>query len=166
MIVLGADTHKSSHTIAAVEMATGQLLGDKTVAIGARGFATLLIWARALDSERVFALEDCRHVSGALERFLVSRGERVVRVPPKLMGEARRSARSFGKSDSIDALALARAALREPDLPAAHLDRPAREIQLLVDHREDLVGERTRIQNRLRWHLHDLDPALDQQAKR
>src|SRR5207247_9664578 len=43
---------------------------------------------------------------------------------------------------------------------------PARDIQLLVDHRDDLVAERTRIQNRLRWHLHDLDPALDEQAQR
>jgi transposase len=130
------------------------------------GHEQLLSWARQLDGERVFALEDCRHVSGALERFLISRGERVVRVPPKLMGEARRGARSFGKSDSIDALAVARAALREPGLPEAHLEGPAREIQLLVDHREDLVAERTRIQNRLRWHLHDLDPALDEQAQR
>ena len=27
---------------------------------------------------------------------------------------------------------------------------------LLVDHRDDLVAERTRIQSRLRWHLHEL----------
>ena len=79
MIVLGADTHKSSHTIAAINTATGQVFGDKTVKVGARGFATLLIWARGLDGERVWALEDCRHVSGALERFLIARGERVVR---------------------------------------------------------------------------------------
>jgi hypothetical protein len=56
MIVLGADTHKSSHTIAAINAATGQVLGDKTVKVGARGFATLLIWARGLDGERVWAL--------------------------------------------------------------------------------------------------------------
>jgi hypothetical protein len=36
-----------------------------------------------LDGERVGAIEDCRHVSGALERFLIARGERVVRVAPK-----------------------------------------------------------------------------------
>ena len=29
---------------------------------------------------------------------------------------------------------------------------------MLVDHREDLVGERTRVISRLRWHLHELDP--------
>jgi transposase len=77
MIVLGADTHKRSHTIAGVELATGQVVGDKTVAVGARGFAALLIWAPGLDGDRVWALEDCRHVSGALERFLIGRGERV-----------------------------------------------------------------------------------------
>jgi hypothetical protein len=62
-----------------------------------------LRWARGLDPERVGELEDCRHVSGAFERFLVARGERVVRVAPKHMAGARRSARERGKSDSIDA---------------------------------------------------------------
>jgi transposase len=51
-----------------------------------------------------------------------------------------------------------RAALREPDLPTARLDGVERELRLLVDHREDLVGERTRVISRLRWHLHELDP--------
>jgi transposase len=96
-----------------------------------------------------------------LERFLLARGERVVRVPPRLMGEARRAGRERGKSDSVDALAVARAAVREPGLPIARLAGPEREIRLLHDHRDDLVAERTRIQNRLRWHLHDLDPGLE-----
>ena len=38
MIVLGADTHKRSHTVAAVSAATGELLGEQTVQVGARGF--------------------------------------------------------------------------------------------------------------------------------
>ena len=109
--------------------------------------------------ERRWALEDCRHLSRRLERDLVAAGEAVVRVPPKLMAGARRSGREPGKSDPIDALAVARAALREPDLPVARLDGPEREVRLLVDHREDLVAERTRAQNRLRWHLHELLPA-------
>ena len=69
MIVLGADTHKRSHTIAAVSAVTGELLGEQTVQVGAKGFAALVVWARGLGGERVWALEDCRHVSGALERF-------------------------------------------------------------------------------------------------
>jgi transposase len=57
----------------------------------------------------VWALEDCRHVSGSLERFLIERGERVLRIPTHLTAGARRSARQRGKSDPIDALNVARA---------------------------------------------------------
>jgi transposase len=161
VIVIGVDPHKQSHTGAAVERATGELRGERTVRARQAGQEQLLAWARGLGDERLWALEDCRHVSGSLERFLLARGERVVRVPPRLMGEARRASRERGKSDAVDAVAVARAALRERDLPAAQLAGREREIRLLHDHRADLVGERTRIQNRLRWHLHDLDPELE-----
>ena len=126
MIVLGADTHKGSHTIAAVNGVSGQLLGDKTVRVGARGFAALLIWARGLGGDSVWALEDCRHVSGALERFLIACGERVVRVSTRLMAGTRRSSRQRGKSDQIDAIAVARAALATgiETLPTAALAGP------------------------------------------
>ena len=96
MIVLGADTHKRSHTVAAVSAATGELLGEKTVAVGAGGFGSLVLWARGLEGERVWALEDCRHVAGSFERFLIARGERVVRVATKLMADARRAGRERG----------------------------------------------------------------------
>src|SRR5437764_6392779 len=159
MIVLGADMHKGSHALAAVAAGSGELLGDKVVKVGERGFAAALEWARKLGTERVWALEDCRHVSGSFERFLLVNGERVVRVPTRLMAGERRGGRERGKSDPIDALAVARAALREPDLPAARLAGAARDLRLLVDHRDDLVAERSRLQNRLRWHLHELFPA-------
>ena len=161
MIVIGVDPHKRTHTAAAVDQRTGELIAELTVQGNQEGHARLLEWARELDPERGFALEDCRQVSCRLERFLIGRGERVVRVPAKLMARSRRSARARGKSDAIDALAVARAAIREPDLPEAHLDGAARELRLLVDHRDDLVCERTRIQNRLRWHLHETDPELE-----
>jgi hypothetical protein len=83
MIVIGADTHKDTHTAVAVADGTGQLVDELTAPARKVGFAQHLDWARGLDSERVWAIEDCRHVSGALERFLVASGERVVRVPPK-----------------------------------------------------------------------------------
>jgi transposase len=92
---------------------------------------------------------------------MLAAGERLVRVPPKMMAHARDAARTYGKSDPIDALAVARAALREPNLPTAHLDPSSRELRLLVDHREDLVAERTRHINRLRWHMHEIDPQWD-----
>jgi transposase len=162
MIVIGADTHKATHTCAAVDGGSGQLAGELTVSARKQGFRELLAWGRELDTERLWAIEDCRHVSGALERFLVAAGEQVVRVPPKLTGESRRGERSAGKSDPIDALAVARAALREgPEtLPAAHLDEGALELKLLLGHREDIVRARSADQQRLRWHLHDLWPEL------
>src|SRR5829696_4833876 len=107
MIVLGADTHKRSHTIAAVSSTCGEQLGEQTVQSGAKGAAALLRWARGLGNERVWAIEDCRHVSGSLERFLIERGERVLRVHSTLMSASRRQARGRGKSDGIDALAVA-----------------------------------------------------------
>ena len=72
------------------------------------------------------------------------------------MAGVRRSGREPGKSDPIHALAVARAVQREPDLPVATLDGPDRELRLLVDYREDLVGERTRHEQRLRWFLVEL----------
>src|SRR5213078_556890 len=150
VIVIGVDPHKQTHTAAAVDAALGELRGERTVRARAIGHEQLLEWARACGEERLWALEDCRHVSISLERFLLASGERVVRVPPKLMAGSRRGARERGKSDAIDALAVARAALREPGLPVAVLEGGSREIRLLLDHREDLVAERTRIQQRLR----------------
>jgi transposase len=162
MIVIGTDTHKRTHTAVAVEQ-SGRFASELTAAARSQGFSQLLVWARGLAAERVWAVEDCRHVSGSLERFLVARGERVVRIAPKLMGASRKAVRSAGKSDPIDALAIARAALAEgPDrLPEAIVDEQALEIKLLLDHHDDLVSARSDDQRRLRWHLHDLWPELE-----
>lgn len=163
VVVVGIDVHKLTHCAVAVDQAGRQVGRPVTVRATDAGHRQLLRWATRefLDVEVVFAVEDCRHVSTRLERALLTAGQTVVRVPPKLMAKARSSARTRGKSDPIDALAVGRAALREPDLPRAEHTHASREVKLLVDHREDLVATRTRAQNRLRWHLHELDPELD-----
>jgi transposase len=163
MIVIGADIHKSSHALAAVDGTTGVLAGEIEIRADEAGHRTGLCWARELGQERVWAIEDCRHLSRRLEQALIAAGERVVRVPPKMMGQSRRGEREPGKSDQIDARAVARAVLREgvERFPAAFLDEQAMEIRLLADHRVDLVAERTRQINRLRWHLVDLCPDLE-----
>ncbi|WP_028066552.1 IS110 family transposase [Solirubrobacter soli] len=161
MIVIGVDAHKRTHTAAAVEEVSARSLGDVAAEADERGFRRLLSFAVDHGAERVWAIEDCRHVSGGLERFLLAAGETVLRVPPSLMANARKGARTRGKSDPIDALAVARAAIREPDLPRAFLAGPEREIALLVNYRSRLVSERTRHSKRLRWLLHDLDPDLE-----
>ena len=102
-----------------------------------------------------------------LEQALVAAGERLVRVPPRLTAPQRRRGRTRGKSDAIDALAVARAALQEPQLDGPRAgEETLRELKLLVDHRDDLVAERRRAQQRLRWHLHELDPAAAGAARR
>jgi transposase len=157
MIVIGVDVHKQSVTAVAVDEA-GRMLDEKTVAVGGD---ELLGWAAALTGERLWAVEDCRRLTVWLERQLLAGGEELVRVPPKLTVPERRAGRERGKSDPIDALAIARAALREPDLPRPREGEQVYvEIKLLVDHRDDLVDERRRVQQRLRWHLYQLDPTF------
>jgi transposase len=164
MIVIGADTHKSSHTLVAVDEATGRRIGVCTVASTSSGVLEALGWARRVAADgRVWAIEDCRHVSGRLERLLLASGEAVVRVAPRLMSGARRSGRERGKSDPIDATAVARAAIREgvERLPVARLAGVELDVRLLLDHHDDLVAARSDQQRRLRWHLHDLYDDLD-----
>lgn len=130
MIVVGIDPHMKTHTAVALDAATGRSIGERTVNCSGDGHDELLSWARGLGPDRYFAIEDCRHVSGRLERHLLPRGERVVRVPPKMMAGARASARTYGKSDPIDAACVARAALREPHLPEASLSGPEQDVRL------------------------------------
>lgn len=83
--------------------------------------------------------------------------EPVVWVPTHMRADYRRRVRAVGKSDPIDALACAHAALAD-DLPVAVPETDVREIKMLLDHREDLVGEMVRMCCRLRWHVHDIVP--------
>ena len=156
MIVIGVDVHKHSLTAAAVDE-LGRALAEHA------GLVDVLVigWARSLGAERLWAVEDCRHVTRGLEQTLLEAGERMVRVPPRLTAPQRRRGRTRGKSDRIDALAVARAALQEPKLDGPRAgEETLRELKLLVDHRDDLVAERRRCQQRLRWHLHELDPTV------
>jgi transposase len=161
MVVLGIDAHKRTHTVVAVDEAGRQLGVRVTRTTSTAAHLELVVWAEKFGPGRLWAVEDCRHLSRRLEADLLAAGEQIVRVPPKLMAGTRKSARTYGKSDPIDALAVARAAVREPGLPAARLDGPERELRLLADHRDDLVADRTRMLSRLRWHLHELDPDWD-----
>ncbi|HEX4727681.1 MAG TPA: IS110 family transposase [Jatrophihabitans sp.] len=159
VVVLGADVHKRTHTFVAVDE-VGRNLGHRTLSATTAGHREVVRWARErFGDELRWAIEDCRHLSARLERDLLTAGQVVVRVPPKMMAEQRRVARTRGKSDPIDAAAVARAALREPDLPVASHDQTSRELKLLIDRREDLVQQRTATINRLLWRVHELDPA-------
>ncbi|MDO5619157.1 IS110 family transposase [Kocuria sp.] len=162
VVLIGADVHKNSHTFVAVD-AAGKQIGQITVRATHSGHEKAYRWAKKsfIDQDRRWGVEDCRHLTGLVERDLLAHGEPVLRVPTKLMARQRAAVRTRGKSDPIDALSVARAMAREEDLPIAFTDEPAREIKLVLARREDLVAERTRVINRLRWHVHELDPELD-----
>ena len=125
MVVLGTDAHKRSHTIVAVDPG-GADIGSLTVAATTDGHRRAVQWSTQFD-ERQWAIEDCRALSRRLEADLLGLGERVVRVPPKMMARARSTARQAGKSDPIDAVSVARPALREPNLVSSvtRRNRPA-----------------------------------------
>lgn len=161
MMVFGVDPHKRTHTAVGVDE-LGRMKTAKTARAQAEGYRELIAWARrAAPGLRKWAVEDVRHVASGLVRALLGAGEEVVFVPTRLMAGARNGGRERGKSDLIDALANARAALREDVfLPAARLTGPVLEVRRLADHRDDLVAERTKVVNRLRWLVHDLDPGL------
>ncbi len=161
MVVIGTDVHKRSHTFVAVD-AVGKQIGQLTVPATGKGHDKALRWAvHEFGTDLTWAIEDCRQLSARLERDLLTAGQRVVRVPPKMMAGQRRRARTRGKSDPIDAAAVARAFQSEPDLPVASHDDVSRELKLLVDRRETLIRQRTATINTLRWRLHELDPELE-----
>jgi len=165
MVLLGVDPHKDTHTVVAVGQA-GRQLGQTTVAARTSGHAELLGWAwHRWPEERVGRWRTAAMSPGGWNVTCWPLGSGCAgptaadgRGPPRRAG--------LGKSDPIDALAVARAALREPDLPTAGHDQASWEVRLLVDHREHLIVERTRMINRLRWHLHRLDPDLEHTARR
>lgn len=165
MIVIGVDAHKRTHTLVALDGVIGASRGETTIQASDDGALNALRFAVALDDERVWAVEDCRHVTSRLERALLGAGERVVRVPPALTGESRKATRTPGKSDPIDARAVALAAIREgiESLPAAFLDEQAHQIRVLCDYRDQLINERVKLINRLRWHLVRIAPELETQ---
>jgi transposase len=154
MIVIGVDVHKHSLSAVAVDE-----LGRRLDALETKDGEELVVWSSRLGRRRLWAVADCRHVRRGLEQTLQRQRQRLVRVPPRLTAPERRRGRVRGRSDLIDALAVARAALREPTLDSLRPEEARlRELKLLVDHGDDLVDERRRAQQRLRWHLHELDP--------
>jgi transposase len=83
VIIIGADSHKRTHTVVAVDQ-VGRRLRETTVAATSEGHLALLQWS-ATWPQVMFALEDCRHLTRRLEQDLLAAGQRIVRVPTRLM---------------------------------------------------------------------------------
>ncbi|MGW5652899.1 IS110 family transposase [Streptomyces humi] len=92
MVIFGVDTHRRNHTAVAVDE-HGRELGSHTTGTTSPDHLRLLAWARRFGEDRTWAVEDCRQLSRRLEGDLLAAGERIVRVPPKLMAHCRTAAR-------------------------------------------------------------------------
>src|SRR5947209_20145936 len=100
MIVIGEDVHKHSMSAVAVDG-----VGRQVFCLETSEDAELISWSKRVGRRRLWALEDCRHVTHGLERMLQRERQRLVRVPPRLTAPERRRGRTRGNSDLIDALA-------------------------------------------------------------
>lgn len=147
MTMIGIDTHKASLAACAIDQrgaATAELTFPNTVA----GHHAMAAWLAELAPTCV-GIEGSATYGAALARCLVTAGIEVREVPPQLTRRERTRIRRAGKSDPADALAIARVVLAEPALPPVRRADASRELQLLVEAREDLVAEMTRVRNRL-----------------
>ncbi|HEY8641828.1 MAG TPA: IS110 family transposase [Candidatus Dormibacteraeota bacterium] len=157
MHAVGIDTHKDSLAACLVDE-RGAAQAERTFANTPAGHRGLLAWIDGSAAELIIGIEGSASFGAPAARFLVAAGRRVREVPPQLSRRERGRTRRAGKSDPADALAIARVTLRESNLPPVRLLDRSLELQLLVEAREDLVAEQTRVRNRLHADLRSLLP--------
>jgi len=137
-VIVGVDTHKHTHTAAAVT-ATGAVLEHVTVAADPAGYRRLLTFGRGHEAS-AWAIEGTGSFGAGLTTVLLAQGERVFEVD-----RPQRPARRAGvKSDDIDAVRAARQVLAGVGLadPRSRGEREA--IRVLLTTRAQAVDFRTR----------------------
>jgi transposase len=102
----GVDTHKDTHTVAALDSA-GRVLGTEQFTTTRAGFTALLTWLRSFGSVQKVGVEGTGAYGAGLTRFLTEAGITVIEIDRP----DRKTRRWQGKSDPIDAVCAARAAL-------------------------------------------------------
>jgi transposase len=105
-VIGGVDTHGKTHHAAAIDH-VGRLLGDEQFPATAGGYQELLTWLRSFGRLVKVGVEGTGTYGAGLARYLASVGVAVVEVDRP----DRKTRRSKGKSDPIDAIAAARATL-------------------------------------------------------
>jgi Transposase len=127
-VVIGVDTHKNTHTAAAVAAATGAKLDELTIGTDSDGYAALLTWAQSHPGDRVWSLEGAGGYGAGLARFLAAAGEVVL----ELDRPVRAARRNGAKSDPLDAVRAAREALSREHLAEPKTDGPRAQLAALM----------------------------------
>jgi transposase len=136
--VVGVDPHRDVHALAIVEVRTGGVVFETSVAASRGGYARTLELADGhAPGRRAFAIEGTGSFGAGLTRFLSGEGERVLEV-----GRLRRERRPGGKSDALDAIRAARSVLGQKRAaePRAGGEREA--LRALMAAREGAVNAR------------------------
>jgi transposase len=163
MSAIGIDTHKATLAACRVD-GLGAATAEATFGNDPAGHQRLLDWIRLTDPVIVVGIEGSASFGAAAARFLVGAGVAVREVPPQLTRRERTTTRRLGKSDPGDALAIARVTARETNLPPVRTADRTLDLQLLVEAREDIVIEMTRVRNRLHADLRSLLPGYGTRA--
>lgn len=152
----GVDTHGKTHHAAAVDQA-GRVLGDREFPATAVGYRQLLAWLRAFGRVGKVGVEGTGAYGAGLARHLSASGITVVEIDRP----DRKTRRSKGKSDPIDALAAARAALsgQAAGVPKTRTG-PVEAIRALRVARRGAVKARTAALNQLHGLLTSAPDAL------
>jgi transposase len=104
---------------------------------------------------------------GAAVRLVLAGATEVVEVPPSLTSRERSARPGQGKTDPIDAVAIARITARETGLPPVRLAvGKAADLRALADYRTQLVAERTALASRTHAELHGLRPGYHARVPR
>lgn len=165
-VVVGIDPHKKSHTAVIFDPVAGVRVGRSvTLTDDPDVVAKLTAWITKTAPGRAvrIGIEDGRGLARRLADALVVVGHPVQWVPVRLMVAERHHLGSRGKSDPIDALAVAKAAANPDNTPylSTHsVTEVGAGVAPLVDARDELVSERVRLINNMRWRLHRLGPSL------
>ncbi len=163
MVTIGVDAHKSVHQALALD-AAGTVLGQWRGANMTDAWQQLLAWAQTFPGPRRWGIEGAWNYGRGLAQFLVGSGETVYEVNPRWTAEQRRRARKPGKSDRLDAHAVAKLVRDEgATLPRVTAEDEAAVLDLLVTEREAALSAATRLRNQLHQQLLQLDPAYASQ---